>query len=160
MLSDEPMAGMNLEQKEGMKRTFAVDALHEIAEKIHKRSLVVIFSDMMDNSNLQQEELFSALQHLKHNKHEVILFNVVDRKKEIEFKFENRPYTFVDTETGEEVKAHPSAIKDDYIKAMAAYEKELKLRCAQYQIDFAEADINQGFEKVLLAYLIKRSKLL
>lgn len=141
------------------KPTMAVNALHEIAENIHKRSLVIIFSDMMD-SGKSNEELFAALQHLRHNKHEVILFHVVDKAKELEFEFENRPYNFIDMETGEELKVHPHEIKESYLKAVNDYSKELKLKCGQYHIDFVEADINAGFNNILSAYLIKRSKMI
>ena len=148
-----------LKSPDQRRGTIAVAALHEIAEKIHKRSLVVIFSDMMDKSIPETDELFSALQHLRHNKHEVILFHVMDRSKEIDFEFENRPYTFVDMETGEQVKAHPSEVRETYVDAIRQYEKELKLRCAQYHIDFVQADINEGFDHVLKSYLIKRDRL-
>jgi uncharacterized protein (DUF58 family) len=141
------------------KKTFAVDALHQISDRVHRRSLIVIFSDMFDNSE-KTEELFSALQHMKYNKHEVILFHVADKSKELEFNFENRPMTFVDMETGAEVKAHPSQVKAQYLKAIENFTKELKLRCAQYRIDYVEADINEGFDKILLQYLIKRSKMI
>lgn len=140
------------------KKTSATEALHQIAETIHKRSLVIIFSDMMDSAT-DSEELFSALQHLKHKKHEVILFHVTDRQKELEFDFDNRPYRFIDMETGEEVKLHPNEIKDTYQASMADYKKQLMLKCAQYRIDFIEADINQGFEQVLMPYLVKRTKM-
>lgn len=141
------------------KKTSAVQALHEISEAIHKRSLVIIFSDMMD-SHAESEELFSALQHLKHNKHEVILFHVTDKQKELEFDFENRPYRFIDMETGEEVKLQPNEIKDTYLKEMADYKRELVLKCGQYKIDFVEADINLGFDQVLMPYLVKRTRML
>ena len=141
------------------KQTSAITALHEIAEAIHKRSLVMIFSDMMD-SKANSEELFSALQHLKHNKHEVILFHVIDKQKEMEFDFENRPYRFIDMETGEEIKLHPNEIKDSYLTQMAEYKKELMLKCGQCKIDFVEADINQGFDQVLMPYLVKRTRML
>lgn len=140
------------------KPTFATDILHQIADNIHKRSLVVIFSDMFD-SNKNPDDLFHALQHLKHNKHEVILFHVVDQKQEVNFEFRNRPYKFVDMESGEEMKVNPSDVKKDYVKAISEFNKELKLRCAQYHIDFVEADINKGFEQILLPYLVKRNKL-
>ncbi|MEK6614667.1 MAG: DUF58 domain-containing protein [Bacteroidota bacterium] len=140
------------------KKSFTANALHEIAESIHKRSLVIIFSDMME-SGKKGEELFSALQHLRHNKHEVILFHVVDKSKELDFEFENRPYNFVDMETGERVKVHPIEIKNMYVSSMIAYKKELMLHCAQYRIDFVEADIKEGFKQVLMPYLIKRSKM-
>lgn len=141
------------------KPTFAVDALHQIAENVHRRSLVVIFSDMMDNSESSQKDLFAALQHLRHNKHEVILFNVVDKGKELEFDYENRPYTFVDMESGEEIKLNPNSIKETYLASVQEYEKELRLKCAQYQIDYEIADIHEGFDSVLRAYLTKRARM-
>ena len=146
------------------RRSFTANALHEIAESIHKRSLVIIFSDMLESRSLQgggerDSDLFSALQHLRHNKHEVILFHVNDKSKELDFEFENRPYNFIDMETGESVKVHPSEIKDSYVRSMTAYKKELMLHCAQYRIDFVEADIKEGFKQVLMPYLIKRSKM-
>jgi uncharacterized protein (DUF58 family) len=140
------------------RKTRAVEALHEIAESIHKRSLVVIFSDMFD-SRTDSEDLFSALQHLKHNKHEVILFHVVDAKMEMNFEFENRPYRFVDMETGETLKLNPAEVKDHYVKTLHDFRNELKLRCGHYRIDFVEADINLGFSQVLMPYLIKRTRM-
>jgi len=140
------------------KKTFAIEALHQIAEIIHKRSLVFIFSDMMDTKS-NGEELFSALQHLKHNKHEVILFHVIDKQKEVDFNFDNRPYRFIDLETEEELKLHPNEIKEHYLKSMQEFKKQLLLKCSQYKIDFVEADINLGFEQVLMPYLIKRTKM-
>jgi len=140
------------------RTTSAAEALHEIADNIHKRSLVVIFSDMMDSGE-NQDDLLAALQHLKHNKHEVILFHVVDKQKEIDFEFENRPYRFVDTETGEEVKLHPRQVKKQYTSLISGITKELKLRCGQYNIDLVEADINKGFKQVLTPYLLKRERL-
>ena len=140
-------------------KTFAVEALHQIAESIHNRSLVIIFSDMFD-SRTESEELFSALQHLRHNRHEVILFHVTDKHHELDFEYENRPYTFVDMESGEEVKVQPNEIKDTYIKSITEFKQKLKLRCGQYRIDFVEADINEGFKQVLLPYLLKRTRML
>ena len=145
-------------QEGNFRKTFATEALHQIAEQTHKRSLVVIFSDMME-SNTGTEALFSALQHLRHNKHEVILFHTVDGQKEMEFGFDNRPYKFVDMENGEELKIHPNEIKKDYIRAITAFRNELKIKCGQYNIDFVEADINQGFHQVLFGYLIKRGRM-
>jgi len=140
------------------KKTAATTCLHEISEKIHKRSLVVIFSDMLENQSTS-EELFSAMQHLKHNKHEVILFHVMDKQKELDFDYENRPYKFIDMEGGEEIKLTPSEVRELYVKRASAHKEELKLKCGQYKIDFIEADINQGFDQILLPYLLKREKL-
>lgn len=139
-------------------KTNVAKALHQIADSIHKRSLVIIFSDMMDNFQ-HKEELFHALQHLKHAKHEVILFHVTDKSKELEFEFENRPYHFIDMETGAEIKLQANQVKTHYVEEMTKMKAALKLQCAQYKIDFVEADINEGFQEVLLPYLVKRSKM-
>jgi len=141
------------------KTTSAIQSIHNIAESIHKRSLVIIFSDMMD-SKANADEMFSALQHLKHNKHEVILFHVADKQKEIDFEFENRPYRFIDMETQEEIKLHPNEIKESYLKEMAEFKNQLKLKCGQYKIDFVEADINLDFTQVLRPYIVKRAKMM
>jgi uncharacterized protein (DUF58 family) len=140
------------------KKTSAATALHEIAEKIHKRSLIVLFSDMIENET-SAEKVFPALQHLKHNKHEVILFHVTDKKTEQEFDYENRPYKFIDLESGSEIRLTPQAVRELYIKKAAEFKKELQLKCGQYRIEFIEADIRQGFEQILLPYLLKREKL-
>lgn len=140
------------------QKTRTGEILHQLAEKIHKRSLIIIFSDMME-TECNSNEMFSALQHLKHNKHEVILFHVVDKNKEYNFDFKNHPYRFIDMETDKEIKLKPYQVRDAYIKALSDYEKELKLKCMQYKIDFVEADINKGFIPILQSYLIKRKKL-
>lgn len=139
------------------KPTSTAEVLHQLADTIAKRSLVVIFTDMFSNGNT--EELFSALQHLRYNKHEVILFHVKDKRMEEEFEFSNRPHIFVDMESGREIKFSPNEIRETYKQKIAEFYKELKLRCGQYRIDFVEADINENFREVLLPYLIKRSKL-
>src|ERR1041385_9197252 len=107
------------------RSTSTENALNEVAEIIHQRSLVVIFSDMFDNKSAH-DELFSALQHLKFKKHEVVLFHVTDKKKELEFEFENRPYHFIDMETGEELKLNPSQVKENYLKSINKYRDELE----------------------------------
>ena len=140
------------------KKTAASDALHQIADSIHKRSLVVIFSDMFDDKD-QSEQLFSALQHLRHAKHEVILFHVVDKKYEIDFEFENRPYLFVDMESGKELKLQAHQVKEMYVEKVKAFKEDLKMKCLQYKVDYIEADINAGFHPILQSYLVKRNKL-
>ena len=134
-------------------------ALHQIADSIHRRSLVIIFSDMFGGDMEGSEKLFEALQHLKYNKHEVILFHVLDESKEINFEFENRPYIFEDMETGEKVRLQSNQVKDFYVTQMKTYKEALKMKCLQYKIDFVEADINKGFKQVLLPYLVKRKKM-
>lgn len=141
------------------KTTQAAKALHQIADSIHKRSMVIIFSDMFDDPE-RAEDMFAALQHLKHNKHEVVLFHVVDKAKEVDFDFENRPYVFVDMESGEEVRLQSNQVKEHYVEQMAKFTEQLRIKCLQYKIDFVEADINAGFKQILQAYLVKRSKMM
>ncbi|MBC7921577.1 MAG: DUF58 domain-containing protein [Ferruginibacter sp.] len=140
------------------RRTAVAEVIHQIAEQIHKRSLVVLFSDMFDQVT-ESEKLFSALQHLKHNQHEVLLFHVTDKKTEENFDFEERPYEFIDLETNEKVRVQPSQIKQHYQAYIHRFYQELKLKCGQYRIDFIEADIAQGFDQILNAYLVKRGKM-
>ena len=140
-------------------KTSAIKALHTIAESVHKRSLIILFSDMMENTS-QTDELFEALQHLKYNKHEVILFHTVDKKQELDFEFENRPYQFIDLETGEEVKVHPNDVRKNYVEEVTKRTEKLKLRCLQFGIEFVETDVNQGFHHLLQTYLLKRTKMM
>ncbi len=139
------------------KTTSAALALHQIADSIHKRSMVIIFSDMLESG--AEEEIFSALQHLKHNKHEVVLFHVLDHDKELDFSFDNRPYMFIDMETDERIKLRPQEVRKAYLEHMNQFYDRLKMKCLQYQIDFVEADHKAGFAPVLQAFLVRRSKM-
>ena len=92
------------------KTTETYKVLHEIAEKIHKRSLIFLFTDMFQK-NKDETELFEALRHLKYNKHEVVLFHTFDGKLELDFDFENSPKKFVDVETGEHINLYATSVK-------------------------------------------------
>jgi len=133
--------------------------LHEISEKIHKRSLIFLFTDMFQ-TNKKEQELFDALRHLKYNKHEVVLFHTFDGKLEYDFDFENSPKKFVDVETGEEINLYASSVKKKYTSEVKKYFNELKLRCMQYKIDYVPVDVNKGFNQILISYLISRKKFL
>jgi uncharacterized protein (DUF58 family) len=145
------------QRRQGSKTSIA-ETIHKIANKIPRRSLVIIFSDMFEGGE-NQEDVFSALQHLKHNHHEVLLFHVTDKQTERDFVFEERPHEFIDLETGEKIKLQPSQVQAFYRKHVETVYKDLKLKCGQYKIDFIEVDIKQSFEQILTAYLIKRSKM-
>tara|TARA_R110000850_G_scaffold277120_1_gene423025 strand:- start:3044 stop:3973 length:930 start_codon:yes stop_codon:yes gene_type:complete len=155
MLLDKLNEAVTTKSKD--KKTETYQFLHLIAEKMKRRSLVFLFSDMFQD-NLEEEKLFEALQHLKYNKHEVILFHTIDKGKELHFDYDNKPRRFVDVETGEFMNLYPDSIKENYEKAVAAYFKELKLKCAQYRIKYVEADVQAGFSKILTTYLIERQK--
>jgi len=138
--------------------TRAVQALHEVADTAPPRSLIILFSDMFEPGT-SAEELYAALGHLRYNKHEVLLFHVVDQPLELQLDYENRPHLFIDMESGEEVRINPAGIQDAYRKRAAEWRQELMLRCRQYRIDFIEADANLGFSQILLPYLLKRARL-
>jgi uncharacterized protein (DUF58 family) len=131
--------------------------LHDLAERLKQRSLVILFSDMFSQDD--KENLFEALQHLRFKKHELIIFHVTDPNKEKHLDFSNRPHRFVDIETGQEVKLNPTHIQDAFKSEMEMFYQELKLKCNQYKIDFVEADINQPFSEILNEFLIKRQRL-
>lgn len=138
--------------------TRVATTLNDIAEQIHRRSLVVIFSDMFDAAS-ENDELFSALQHLRFRKHEVIIFHIVDGETELNFNFDNRPYKFVDTETGEEVRLFPDEIKATYLQKIQEFNKQLKLKCNQFRIDYVEADVRKDFNQILLPFFAKRNRM-
>lgn len=138
-------------------QTDIANVLHQIAAKSHKRSLIILFSDMFQNE--KEDELISALQHLKHKKHEVILFHVTDHNSELNLNFEDRPYKFIDLETNESIRVNPHELKADYLKSMQSYYHQIKLRCGMMKVDFVPVDVNDTYDKILGAYLIKRKRM-
>ena len=138
--------------------TDAIQALHDVAELCHKRSLVVIFTDLLEDPT-QLDTFMQAIQHLRHNKHEVVIFHVVDRQTEVDFALDNRPMNLVDMETGEKMKLHPSEVKKAYTEAIQTYFHDIELRCSQYAVDFMPADTANGLQEVLTRYMIKRQRL-
>lgn len=131
--------------------------LHQIAEKIHKRSMIFLFTDMFQTTE-NESKLFEALRHLKYNKHEVILFHVFDKEKELHFNFDNKPKRFIDVETGDYINLYADSIKESYNRAVGNYFETLKLKCLQYQIKYVEADINKDFNNILTTYMVERKK--
>ena len=147
-----------LQRESSLRPTNATEVLHELAEKMPRRSLVILFSDMFDKVE-DPQPLFAALQHLKHKKHEVLLFHVSDHATEQRFDFEERPHEFIDLETGQRLKLQPQQVREAYQTQVSAFMKDLKLRCGAYKIDLIEVDIRQGFQEILYAYLVKRRKM-
>jgi uncharacterized protein (DUF58 family) len=144
--------------EEQRRTTEAVQPLHDVAELCHRRSLVIVFTDLLDDP-ARLEEFMQTIQHMKHNKHEVVIFHVVDRKTEIDFELENRPVNLVDMETGEKMKLHPNEVKAAYSDAIKTYFHDIDMRCSQYGVDFMPADIREGLQDVLMRYMIKRQRM-
>lgn len=147
-----------IDSKNNGQKTDVANVLHEIADKIHKRSLVIIFSDMFQNTE-NLDELFEALQHLKYNKHEILIYHISDHSTELDFEFSDRPYKFIDLESNEAVRLNPRDVKQQYQETISKMYNELKIRCGQFKIDLIEADTAESFDKVLTAYLIKRKRM-
>lgn len=137
--------------------TKTYEYLHQIAEKMHRRSMIFVFTDMFQ-TGIDESKLFDALRHLKYNKHDIILFHVFDKEKEIDFNFDNNPKRFVDVETGEFINLYANNIKENYEKAVKVYFNNIKLKCGQYKIKYVEANINESFDKILTTYMLERQK--
>ena len=143
-----------LEQPKQSKNTDTVTYLHQIAEKMHRRSMIIIFTDMFQSGN--EEALFNALQHLKHDKHKVVLFHVVDNKTELSFDFDNAPRKFIDLESGDEINIFADNVKNAYEKQAQAYFKKLEQTCAQNRIKYVPVSVGANFEKILTTYLVEK----
>ncbi|RZK11972.1 MAG: DUF58 domain-containing protein [Flavobacterium sp.] len=143
-----------IDSKVETKNTDTITFLHQIAEKMHRRSMIILFTDMFQSGN--EEALFNALQHLKHNKHKVVLFHVIDSKTELNFNFDNAPRKFIDLETGDEVNIFADNVKAEYEKQVESYFKKLALTCAQNKIRYVPVNVGENFEKILTTYLVEK----
>lgn len=145
-----------LQVEKETKLTNTVTFLHQIAENIHRRSMVVLFTDMFQREN--EDEIFKALQHLKHNKHKVVIFHVYEKETELELNFDTSPKKFIDVETGETINLFSQNLKEDYEKLVTEYFEEIKTKCLQYKIQYVPVEVGKNFEKILLTYLVEKQK--
>ena len=140
-----------------MRTTSIAEAIHLAAEQLHRRSLVVLFTDAFVHDE-EREPLFDALRHLRHNQHEVILFHTFDRQHELQLDYDARPHQFIDLETGRQLRLQPSEIAEAYSREMLRQQADLQQRALQYRIDYIPVDVAQGFHQIILPFLLKRSK--
>ncbi|OUV56218.1 MAG: hypothetical protein CBC73_02740 [Flavobacteriales bacterium TMED113] len=147
-----------LDKEKVNQKTLFSSVLNEFTQRISKRSLVIIFSDLQGNQD-EIDELFNSLKQLKHKKNEIILFHVQEFDKEKELNYKNKFFNFIDLETNDEVKINPYLYKNEYEQSQIKLHDLIKLKCAKYKIDYFSTDINKGYKNVLKSYLIKRSKL-
>lgn len=143
--------------KESQRKTSLAETIHLSAEQLHKRSLVVLFTDAFVRPD-EQEALFDALRHLRHNKHEVIIFHTYDMVHEVNLDYGSRPHLFIDLESGHQLKLQPEEVAAEYRRQMTDLFAALRQRAMQYRIDYVSVDISQGFHQILLPFLLKRSK--
>ena len=137
--------------------THIAEALHLTAERFHRRSLVVIFTDALVNPD-DQDPMMDALRHLRHCKHEVILFHILHHGHEIDFDYPNRPTEFIDLESGKHIKLMPSEVSERYREQMVRQTADIKQHAIRYRIDYQPIDTQQGFDQVLLPFLLKRNR--
>ncbi|MFK7114085.1 DUF58 domain-containing protein [Flavobacterium oreochromis] len=140
--------------KRAYKKTDTIKYLHQIAEKLHKRSMVVLFTDMFQIED--EDRLFKALQHLKYNKHKVVVFHVIDYKTEFNLSFDNHPRKFVDLETNEEVNLFGEGMGEQYQKMMTSYFERIQNTCSMYKIKYVPVSIEGKFEKIMISYLVEK----
>ncbi len=133
--------------------TDVASTLHEMAERIKRRGLVIIMSDLLDETDM----IISGLKHFRYNKHEVIVFHILD-PRERDFAFP-REAIFKDMETGEELTTLPYQIKKDYARQVKAFSDEVASACRQSNIDYYPIDTAMPFDKALYAFLSKRERL-
>ena len=143
-----------IETPTATKTTDTITFLHQIAEKIHRRSMIILFTDMLQSDD--DNALFNALQHLKHDKHKVVLFHVIDDKTELHFDYDNAPRKFIDIENGDEVTLFAENVKEIYEKSMQGYFKKLAQTCAQNKIKYVPVNVGADFEKILTTYLVEK----
>ena len=139
------------------RKTSSIDVLHEISERLHRRSLVIVITDLFENVG-EHDALLSALKHLRHKHHEVVLFHVLEKRSERDLDFPDERFIFEDLETGAEMDVIPAQIKADYQKKMADYVGRFKQACSEVHIDYEEIDTEGDFDLGLLAYLNKRKR--
>ncbi len=143
-----------LSEAEPAGRTRLGPVLHELAERIKRRGLVVLCSDLMDRPS----EVLRGLQHFRHRHHEVVVFHVCD-PDEIEFPYTDAT-TFVDMESGERMTTEPWEIARRYRERFSAWTEHYRRQCREQRIDYVQLDTRTPFDQALLAYLEKRAKLL
>ena len=139
------------------KKTNIAKMLNALASKIHKRSLVFIFSDFMAINN--PEDFANSIKHLRHHLHEIVVFDVSHHNLENQLNLKNKYYNVVDVETGESIKMHPKQIKEKYITERNSIKSKIHNLLKQQKVDLISADIEIGFDQILLEYLLKRKKI-
>ncbi len=140
------------------RTTSIAPTLHLAAEQLHRRSLVVIFTDAFVKEG-EHEELFDALRHMRHNRHEVVIFHTFHRSHELQLDYGSQPHRFIDLESGRELRLHPQQVAEAYRAEMERQQQELQRRAIQYGIDYVPVDVEQGFHQIILPFLLRRSKM-
>ena len=138
-------------------KTDTAAQLSNLAQQLPRRSMVIVFSDLLMNTE-QREEIFEAMRHLKYRNHAVVLMHTFDGETEREFSFGSAPRRFRDLETGLDLPVFPRQVRAAYTAKMDEYFQGIKLTCAQHKIQYVSADIQKGFNAIFTAFLVARQK--
>lgn len=142
-----------LDASEAGGETGLVAALHSLAERVRRRALIVLITDAF----CDPEELLSALQHLRYQKHDVVMFQLLDRM-ELEFRFD-RPVRFVDLESPMSVVTEPGMVRDEYLRQLNGHLERLSTGCREFKVDYRRVVTDEDYERVLAAFLVDRLRL-
>jgi uncharacterized protein (DUF58 family) len=142
-----------LENAQVSHKTNIADALHQMAERIRRRGLIILFSDLFDDP----QAVMSGLKHFRHRHHEVIVFQILD-PMEVSFDF-GQDAVFKDVETGEQISTQPWHIRGDYQQSVTGFIEHYRRFCREHQIDFVSLQTSQHYDRALLEYLKKRKKI-
>lgn len=141
-----------LEKTQPQGETGLVAVLHQLAETIRQRALIVVLSDFF----VEPELLRGCFQHLRFRKHDVTAFHLLD-PLELSFTF-RRPMRFLDMEGGAPVFAEPNEIADRYQQALAEYLTNLRKVVLESAVDYHRADVAEDYEQVLMRFLVGRTQ--
>lgn len=143
----------HLEKAEAQGETGLVKALHDLAEKVRPRGLVLIFSDCFTDL----EPLLQAIQHLRFRKHDVAVFHLMDAA-ELQFEFD-RPVRFVDLEGGRAIVTEPNLIKQEYLRQMNAFLDRLRQACREFKAEYRLVRTDSDYQRALADFLTERAQL-
>lgn len=139
-----------LDKTEARGETSLIGALHDLAEKVRRRALVVVVSDFF----CDLEPLLNCFQHLRFQKHDLAVFQLLDRA-EVEFQFD-RPVRFVDLESFLSVVTEPSIIREEYLRQLRRFLEQLREGCHEFGADYRQVVTDQDYERVLADFLVER----
>jgi len=142
-----------LQRTKSRSKTNISKTFHQLAERMHRRGLVIIFSDLLDDPH----KVMAGLKHFRHKKHEVIVFHILD-PFERQFDF-TRDAVFQDMETGEKLATQPWHIRGEYRQRMSEFIDTYKKQCRENRIDYVLMDTSEDFDRALLQYLLKRKRI-
>lgn len=143
----------HLERTKPAELTNVSQTLHQMAEQIKRRGLIILLSDLMDNP----ADILSGLKHFRHRNHEVIVFHILD-PAEMTFNFKHDS-VFIDLETEEKLNTQPWHIRKDYLQKLQQFIQKYKNVCRENNIDYVLMDTAQDFDKALFEYLVKRKRI-